>query len=61
MAMAERSRQTEPALNKDYLRPEDRILWETVARTTTPLVKKKLITTAKEGPGCIERGCHSST
>ncbi|MBV2142040.1 Smr/MutS family protein [Falsochrobactrum sp. TDYN1] len=29
---------------KDYLRPEDRILWETVARTAKPLSPKKIIT-----------------
>ncbi|MFD1200164.1 Smr/MutS family protein [Brucella gallinifaecis] len=27
---------------KDYLRPEDRILWETVAKTAKPLAGKKL-------------------
>lgn len=26
---------------KDYLRPEDRILWETVAKTAKPLIKPK--------------------
>ncbi len=26
---------------KDYLRPEDRILWETVAKTAKPLSGKK--------------------
>ena len=26
---------------KDYLRPEDRILWETVAKTAKPLIKSK--------------------
>lgn len=26
---------------KDYLRPEDRILWETVAKTAKPLAGKK--------------------
>ncbi|WP_421565361.1 Smr/MutS family protein [Ochrobactrum sp. EDr1-4] len=28
--------------DKDYLRPEDRILWETVAKTAKPLAGKKL-------------------
>ncbi len=26
---------------KDYLRPEDRILWETVAKTAKPLARRK--------------------
>lgn len=30
------------AQDKDYLRPEDRILWETVAKTAKPLGRKKI-------------------
>lgn len=46
--MAQRPTNINHPSNADYLRPEDRILWETVARTTTPLVRHKLITTAAD-------------